>query len=421
MMHLYTKLRAFSGPLLLIVLAIVTSVITAVNGGDFDVYLDAARKLRDNLNIYAAPFIKGLQYYYSVFFAWILMPFSNHVFLTEVAWSILSYGFLYRSFTIIQRYFDISALSKGKRILWVSLIALFSYQFVAYNVSMIQITLFLLWAILESLTLIFKGKYTLGGILLGTAINIKLMPVLMLGFLFYRGYLKAIVISLITFVVLLFLPGLTLGWDHNVFLLSEWWSIVNPSNKEHMFETDIGTHSLVALIPVYLTDTIGVLSQKRNFMNLNTATVEMIVNVARLFLLALSLLYFRSLPFRRELSNLKLFWEFSYFILLIPLLLPHQQKYAFLLSIPMITYLLYYFIYRHSKVNSKTYHLLTFAFAIALLLYSPLYGSDILGKNLFLLTQHYRLLTFATLILIPLSLVCTPFKIENPSVLKANS
>ena len=94
-----------------------------------------------------------------------------------------------------------------------------------------------------------------------------------LGFLFYRGYLKAIAISLMTFVVLLFLPGLTLGWDHNVFLLSEWWSIVNPSNKEHMFETDIGTHSLVALIPVYLTDTIGVLPQKRNFMNLNTAKI----------------------------------------------------------------------------------------------------------------------------------------------------
>jgi hypothetical protein len=48
------------------------------------------------------------------------------------------------------------------------------------------------------------------------------------------------------------------------------------------------------------------------------------------------------------------------------------------------------------------------AFVASVLVYSPLYGSDILGEYLFALTQHYRLLTWCTLSLIPIALYCDP-------------
>lgn len=54
--------------ILLLLLIVTFSVLTSLDGGDFDVYLDAAVKLHENKNIYAPPFVKGLQYYYSVFF-----------------------------------------------------------------------------------------------------------------------------------------------------------------------------------------------------------------------------------------------------------------------------------------------------------------------------------------------------------------
>jgi hypothetical protein len=277
---------------------------------------------------------------------------------------------------------------------------------------MIQVTFFLLWAVLESVNLIRKGKSIPGGVLLGIAINIKLMPILLLPYLVYRGYFKALLVCVITCIALLFLPALFIGYDDNQFLLSEWWSIINPGNKEHLFETGIGTHSLTAFLPVYLTETGGEMPFKRNIFNLNYEAVTLIVNISRLFLLSLSLLYFRSLPFRQESNKLKSFWELAFFLLLIPLILPHQQKYAFLLAVPMVSYLVYFFIATHRYPRNAGYYLTLSIFILCALFFSPLYGSDIIGKFLFRLTQHYRFLTFATLFLIPVSLYCNPGKLS---------
>ncbi len=175
---------------ILIIVAIVSSIITSTNGGDFDIYLDAARKLQAGQNIYKPPFIDGLQYFYSVFFALILIPFSSHVFIAEIFWSIFSYFLLYRTFILIKQYFDFSTFTKKQQAIWGIAILFFSLQFIMYNVAMIQVTFFLLWAIFESLNFHFKGKYIWCGLLLGLAINIKIMPILLLPFLFYRGYLK---------------------------------------------------------------------------------------------------------------------------------------------------------------------------------------------------------------------------------------
>lgn len=402
--------------ILLLIIVLVTSVVTAIDGGDFDVYLDAAKKLSENLNIYTPPFVRGLQYYYSPFFAWILMPFSKHIFITELFWSLLSYALLYRTFILFLGYFDTVSLSRKEYILWILLIALLSFQFIMYNVAMIQVTIFLLWAIFESLNQVFKGKYILGGFILGLAINIKLMPVLLLPFLFYRGYFKALSVAILTFALLLYLPAIGLGIGFNSFLLSEWWAIINPSNKEHVIEAGIGTHSIVSLLPVYLTETIGEMNYKRNVLNLDFQAVELIVNISRLFILALSLIYLRTLPFKKETNKLKLLWEISFFAITIPLLFPHQQKYAFIMAIPMISYLIYFFIVTFKFNKTMGYKVAFYTFVISMIIYSPLYGSDIIGSFLFRLTQHYRFLSFSSLLVIPISIYCSPkriFKIKE--------
>lgn len=309
-------------------------------------------------------------------------------------------------------YFETESMTVKKYNYWIFFILLFSIQFILYNVAMIQITLFLLWAIFESLNFIFNGKNVIGGIILGIAINIKLMPILILPYLFYRGYFKSILIIVLTFITLMYIPSISLGFKFNNVLLSEWWKIINPSNKEHLFETGIGTHSIVALIPVYLTNTVGEMHYQRNFLNLSYHTVEIIINITRIGIVLLSILYFSSPPFKKEMNKIKTFWEISYFVLIIPLLLPHQQKYAFILAIPMITYLIYFFINTYKIQSSKSHTIVLYTFILSLLFFSPLYGSDIIGKFLFDYTQHFRLLTIATIILIPISIFCNPKKIS---------
>lgn len=395
-------------PVLLVAYACISSYIAATKGGDFDVYLDAAEKLQRGENIYAPPFIKGLQYFYSVFFALVLIPFTSQYFIAELIWLLLSYFLLYRILILIQNYFDLSLLTTKQSRLWVFLIILLSTQFILYNVSMIQVTIFLLWCVFESFNFINKEKYIYAGLLLGLAINIKILPVLILPYLFYRGYFKALTVSILTFIGLLYLPALFIGADHNQFLLSEWWGAINPSNKEHLFEAGIGTHSIVALLPVYLTETVGEMEYKRNILDLSHAHVELIINITRLFILSLSLFYFRAMPFKKENNLLKTFWEISFFSMIIPLLMPHQQKYAFLFVLPMISYLLYFFITTYSFKKTSGYKIAFYSFILSMLFFSPLYGSGIIGKFLFLFTQHYRFLTFAALIIIPISIYCNP-------------
>ena len=398
---------------LMLVYAIVSAIATAMDGGDFDVYLDASGKLSELKNIYSAPFIKGLQYYYSPFFAWLLIPVARHVFMTEVVFVIISYLFLYRSFQLMRNYYDFSKMPVVAQNTWAAVVLFFSIQFILYNVSMIQITFFLLWSILEALRLIESRRPLLSGALLGLAINIKLMPLLILPYLFYRGHFTVIFSMLLSFVFLLFVPALGIGFDFNMFLLSEWWSVINPVNKEHMFETGIGTHSVVALIPVFLTDTVGEIPVTRNFINLPHSLVEMITNLVRLFLLGLSLLFLRSWPFRSETNPVKRIWEISYFLLLIPLLMPHQQKYNFIFVIPMIAYLWYYHRVKFSSARNMVRQGSFIVFILAVAVFSPLYGSDVIGKKMFLLTQHFRLMTICTILLIPLSLICHPCKLNT--------
>ena len=89
-----------------ILLYLILCVLASINGGDFDVYLEAAVKLKDHQNIYAPPFDKNLPYLYSPLFALLLIPFSINFFITEFIWLLLSGFLLYRTWCITKNYFD---------------------------------------------------------------------------------------------------------------------------------------------------------------------------------------------------------------------------------------------------------------------------------------------------------------------------
>ena len=408
--------------LVIIALAIFWAYATCATGNDFEVFLQAGRQLKDHNNIYTPPFIRGLQYFYSVFFALLLSPVSDYILLTQFLWILLTYFFLIRIGVLISYYFDLSVLTTKQKYAFLFFSLLLSVQFIIYEVDLVQITSFLLWAMLESLKLTRHKNYILAGLILGLAINIKIMPILLFPYLFYRGYFKTIIFSSAVFIILLFLPSIFIGISYNQFLHNEWWKVINPGNKEHLVETEIGPHSLTAWIPVLLMKTVGEFQNKRNIMNLLPSTVEIILNIARLILLSCSVLFLKTFPFKKEENKLKFLWEAAYFIMLVPLIMPHQQKYNFLLISPMIIYLIYFFIRTLSVKKNFLYKIIFIFFLLDMLVFSPLYGADIIGKW-YRLTQHYRLLTICTICIIPISLYCNPGRLyklftgDNDSIL----
>jgi hypothetical protein len=86
----------------------------AILGGDFDVYLMAADKLKGLGNIYDPCFTKGsecLQYYYSPLFALVLVPFTFlPKFFIEFIWLMLSAYWLYRIWNLAKDHFYVDFL-----------------------------------------------------------------------------------------------------------------------------------------------------------------------------------------------------------------------------------------------------------------------------------------------------------------------
>ncbi len=387
---------------------------------DFDIFINAAQTLFYKGNIYGTiPENVGYNYYYSVFWAILLLPFIKYHTLGKVIWLLLTYFFYCRSFFLIKKCFPLSDLNSNlKYNIWMFFTLFLLVKILIENTFAVQITPFLLWGMLESLSLTTsKNKPFLAGVLMGFLINVKIMPIIFLGYLAYRGYFKTVLACIATFIILLFIPSLFIGHTYNMFLLGNWWAVISPFNAEHNIETiDELRVNLGALIPAYTMDLqnmIDGVNVKRNFINLNPLLVRQIITIVCLLLATISFAFLRSLPFKKENNSLKKYWEASYFILLIPLLMPHQQQYALLLALPLIVYLLYFYIFTFSTSHTKTYYCFLCIFIISALVFSPINGLDIIGRYAFSLLKTYKVISFATIALIPVALYCTPNKLTK--------
>ncbi len=174
---MFKKLPIFKILLLLLIIGI--SWIYDGHWCDFDSILDAEQRLRNHENIYyetANP--KMPSYLYSVFFAWILEPIASNYPLGKFLWLVLSLLLFWRACVLIKNSFDFSRFTKQQENICISLSVLLSLQMVLLNIAMIQVTMFLLWGIFESINLLNKNKNILAGLVLALIITIKIMPVL---------------------------------------------------------------------------------------------------------------------------------------------------------------------------------------------------------------------------------------------------
>lgn len=394
-------------------------VIYATGNGDFKVFLEAAKLVRDGQSPYHFWIKTGegvyCLYYYSPFFSLILIPFSFLPnFIPNLIWLLLNVFFLIRSWVLTNRYLDTEKLTQFHRKLLVIMALLFTFRFIQLNFAMIQLTIYILWSILESLSELNKKRYLTGGLLLALAINIKIMPLVLIPYLLYRRQFSGVASTLVFLVFFLVIPSLFIGYGFNYVLHDQWWQIINPVIQENTIEAGLGMHSLTALVPALLLHTSGELEIKRNFVALDSSAVFIILNSIRTFLMVSVLYFLRTLPFRRAQSKHHQLWEISYIVLLIPLIFPHQQKYAFLLVLPAVIYI-FFFLFTFKAItpsDRKRVILIRFLLLLAFLLIT-MTTDGLIGRELSKISQHFKLITFGTIILGVVLTLCNADKIPS--------
>ncbi len=401
-------------PISYLLILIIVYLIAEYNRlGDFRIFLDAGELLKGKENIYLYNHLNNFKYYYSPLFALFLSLFTkvNDVVII-ILWKLLSFFFLFRIWIIInKRFIDVNIFSVRQKEIFQACVFLSCFIFISSCLHMAQMTIFLLYAIIEGLELIlYKKKYFFGALLIAIAINIKIMPIIILPYLIYRNMFKPSIYIIIILLVLLAIPAFFIGIEYNIFLHIEWWKSINPFNPEHIIDiNESGFHGLSALFSSLFTDALGNkynLQLKRNILNLNYTTIFYILNITRLILILYTVRIMKSPPFCKSKSNMQTFYEISYILLITPLIFPHQQIYGFLFVIPAVVYIMYNCfieIIKYKKINVKIILLICSVIIYNLVI--------ILGfmKNIL---NHYKVLTYGVLLLL---LVFLLYPLKNKS------
>lgn len=399
-----------------IIRAILLSAVTvfcfarALKGSDFDIYLLASEGLKFKLNIYDAHLTDDVQYFYSPFFALALLPWTYiPYFFAKFLWLLLISFLLYRIVRIVQSHFSAGDITKQQQWIITILPLLILAGFIIDNYHMIQVTIFMMWGTMESINLINNNRKMLGGSLLGLLINIKLLPLPFLPYLIYRKQFKAVLVSMFVCLVLIYLPGIFIGNEYNWFLISKWWSTINPQNAEHIFETNILVFNIPALITSFFFD------NSTAALTIDPAVLKNLINAISGLVIMSSLLFFKFPPFTSPTSRLHEIREVSFLLIATVLLFPHQNKYANVYLYPALYYILFFLfaLYNTRQPRTKTFIRISIVSIVISIFFISLTGKSVVGENAYLFLSYHKSITIGTLILIPVLYFMKPELLEK--------
>lgn len=381
------------------------------------IFLDASADLFNGKNIYKITYKEWYHYYYDALFATFLYPLTFlNIYWATFLWLAMNLLFSYRIWSILSSYLELEKILLPQRVLITTISLFFIYGLWYKNIHVSQMTIFILYISLEGIHLIEKGKLFWGGLFIGLGISIKLLPLVLLPYLLYRGQFKALLYVLLSILLILGIPVFYLGSDHYILLLQERWLLINPLNTAHVLDVEEESfHSLTTLLSTLLVDNVGnvhALDWKRNIAEVSLSTLHLIIQIVRLFFVSLTFLFLQPRAFKRSQSMLQSLYELSYIFLITPLIFPHQQHYAFFFVFPALAYLCYFHVLRFSKEREKTISQKIGWIVVFIGLYLLLNSHFLLGsfRPIF---DHYKTLTYGVLLLIPLLAFSRPTKLEN--------
>jgi len=386
-------------------------LISANRQGDLFIYESGSKDILAGKDAYFISYVDGFRYYYSTLFALLIYPLTFlPVYIGNLLWLGLNAFFLYRTAVLVFGYFDLSILTQKQKILFMAFSLLFSLRFILSNFHNQQITICILYLALEGLRFIFSGNKLAGALLIALGINIKLLPIVLLPYLLYRREFMASFLIIVFYAVMLFLPGYILGFTQNNMLISSWWKLINPSNTIHNLDVDERSfHSLSTLLATLLIENVPdkfALHIRRNIMDITYEHLVLVLNITRGVFILFSLYFLRTKPFENKISNIHRFTEISYLLLLVPLIFPHQQDYAFLFIMPAVICIIYHLITAQNKLPVIKFRIILFFLILSYLLcnLSLLFGEF---RDYY---DHFKILTYGAILIIPLLAICYPFK-----------
>ncbi len=392
---------------------------------DFDVFIGASKLIADGKTCYNIWLPVGgsfLLYYYSPLFAVLLTPLTFlPQYFYNVIWFVLNLWFLYRIIKVLFYYLDISGLTNRNRNLLIALILIANLRFLVFNFDLGQMTIFLVFASLESIRLITDGQKIMGSALLALAINIKLLPVALLLFLFYRAEYKSSLLVVFFSLIFLFLPVLFIGYDFNNVLIADWWSIMSTTADNSLLE-DLGRPGLSSFILSILHETEGKVALSRNLFSLNIETANFVLNIVRGLLVILTLYFLRWPPFKKNSNVFLNFYALSYIMLVTPLVFPHQNMYSFFYLLPAYSYLIYFAMKLFALKQENNNYLIPLKFKVGIagimlsFVFITLSSDGIIGRNYSDIAEHFHFIAMGTFMLIGSLVIFNPDKIIEKGI-----
>lgn len=368
---------------------------------DFDVFVSASRlifKGETCYDVWIHVGTSGLKYFYSPLFAVLLFPFKD---MPQVAYNIIwlsiNLVLIYRIFKLIPVFINLKKFNQKQRDLFYILTLLASARFLYDALSLGQMSFVLVWGSLEAVRLIRDGKLVSGAAILALIINIKLIPVAILAYLFYTKELKAVIYTLLFFLLYLFLPVIFIGNQFNTELLLQWLGSITSTTSNSIMD-DYGRQSLSSFVPAMFMNTPLQFNFKRNLFDLSPPAVNLILNLSRLLLLALLVFLFGK-PFRKTIPKKELFYHLALICLVTPLFFPHQGKYSFFYLLPAQAYCIYALIQLkqvRSKLKYGQYYKITFVFFLLSFILLTLTTDGLIGRRLSDLCEYFQLITIGT-------------------------
>ncbi|MEI6021806.1 MAG: hypothetical protein WCR21_11815, partial [Bacteroidota bacterium] len=140
------------------------------------------------------------------------------------------------------------------------------------------------------------------------------------------------------------------------------------------------------------------MSLRRNIFDLPYHVFANVLLFSRLFIVFLAIKFLKWPPFKRSDSSLHTTLEIAYVLLAIPIIFPHQQHYAFLFAVPAFAFAWYYFLNNKTNFTRKGRHVFICLLGMSFVLCTiKIWLGEFNGYY-----EHYKILTYGALLLIPI-------------------
>lgn len=392
--------RIFSIGVLALLCGLLVNVVLASTGhNDLDIFLAAARELLNGGDPYAIKYHEWYTYYYSIFFALLVSPLLPLGAVgAKLVWGALT-------ILLVIRCAKLLGLTTPRSIFFALLVL---FQPIRDNVNASQMTVLVVWACLEALHQVTRGRRLWAAVLIGAAIDVKLIPLVLLPYFIYRRQWQVALMAILVTALLTLVPALVLGWTHNLDLLTSRWSLVDPADARHVLDVEEPSIiSLGSLLSGYLSSAPGndhALDLPRHFADLDIHTLTTTLWVGRLLLIGLALYFLRWPPFSSARTPGHSQWEVAYLLLCAMLIFPHQRNYSMFLAAPAVVWLV------TSSVRSG--HANWPWWVLCAVAYLGL-NAEFLAGGFAEIFAHYKMKSFLVLLLIGMLMARRPSTLPN--------